>query len=375
MKRVAHILGELRPSGMEKMLAVAAPFWAPHGIANTLIATGVKTGDFAGPLAECGYQIVHLPFDRNRPFHHFREMIAHFRHARYDALHIHTEQAFFYYNLAARLAGIPVRILTKHNIYPYSGLLLKIRTLQRAWVRRSAGVFVAISESVRQAEWDQYRNPCRIIPNWFDPATFRPVSQDERCRLRKDLEIPEDRVLLTLAGNCSVVKNHRLLFQALALLKKDHPNLLCLHMGEEGQEGEQEEIAKSDLRDSVRFLGSRQNVAAVMRASDIHIQCSQREGFGIAGIEGLAAGLRAVFTRVPGLIDFEKPFPSILFSTLEPASLANAIRTALRESPTERETRATRQYQAARSLFGPETGVAAYAALYQGRQQGRQQSV
>lgn len=367
MTKVAHILGELRPSGMEKMLASAAPFWARHGIACTLIATGLKTGDFAGPLEACGYRVVHLPFDRSRPFRHFREMVAHLRSAGYDAVHIHTEQAFFYYDLAARLAGIRIRVLTKHNIYPYAGLLLKIRTFQRTWVRRTGGTFVAIGESVRQAEWDQYRNPCRIIPNWFDPAAFHPATPEERRRLRQDLGLPEDRVLLTLAGNCSAVKNHRLLFQALALLKPDHPNLLCLHMGEEGREGEREEMAASELRDTVRFLGSGQNVATVMRASDIHVQCSRREGFSIACIEALGAGLRAIFTRVPGLVDFEKPFPSVLFATLDSASLAEAIRTALRENPAERETRARAQYQAACSGFGPEAGVAAYSALYQGQ--------
>ncbi len=52
--RVLHVLGELRPSGAETMLAVAAPAFAARGVEAEILSTGAAAGPYAARLAEAG---------------------------------------------------------------------------------------------------------------------------------------------------------------------------------------------------------------------------------------------------------------------------------------------------------------------------------
>ena len=70
MIRVLHLLGALRPSGMEKMLLAAAPHWARHGVACSVLSTGDSPGSFAPTLKQAGYPIHHIPFHRANPLPH-----------------------------------------------------------------------------------------------------------------------------------------------------------------------------------------------------------------------------------------------------------------------------------------------------------------
>lgn len=363
MIRVLHLLGALRPSGMEKMLLAAAPHWARHGVACSVLSTGDSPGSFAPTLKQAGYPIHHIPFHRANPLPHAWQIFRLLRTERFDALHLHTERAMIHYMLMSRLAGTPVTVLTKHARYPYTGLLRWRRTWQRRIIRWLGGRFVAVGPAVRDSERDRFRNPCQVIPNWFDPVGFRPADMTEKQQLRRELGLPGDRPILITAGNCDPVKNHRSLLRALAMLSPAIPPFLYLHLGEEGQERERQEADALGLADRVRFAGPQADAAPFMRASDLFVQCSLHEGFSLAALEGVACGLRTLFTRVPGLTEFNPLFPGLRYAGTTPPDLAAALGELLTLPPLDPDAQA-RQYETAKAHFSPERGVAAYAALY-----------
>jgi glycosyltransferase involved in cell wall biosynthesis len=57
------------------------------------------------------------------------------------------------------------------------------------------------------------------------------------------------------------------------------------------------------IADRVRFLGWRDDVQALMERWDIYVQPSRAEGFGLAAVEAMAAGLPVVATDVGGLAE------------------------------------------------------------------------
>ncbi|MGC4085041.1 MAG: glycosyltransferase, partial [Vicinamibacterales bacterium] len=60
------------------------------------------------------------------------------------------------------------------------------------------------------------------------------------------------------------------------------------------------ELAARDLASSVRVLGTRSDVPALLAAADVLVHPSLEEGFSNALLEGMAAGLPVVATAVGG---------------------------------------------------------------------------
>lgn len=57
------------------------------------------------------------------------------------------------------------------------------------------------------------------------------------------------------------------------------------------------------LRGRVHLLGRRSDVPQLLKTADVYVQSSLWEGFGIAAVEAMAAGLPIIASRVPGLAD------------------------------------------------------------------------
>jgi glycosyltransferase involved in cell wall biosynthesis len=101
-----------------------------------------------------------------------------------------------------------------------------------------------------------------------------------------------------------------LLIDAVDRLRAEFPTLRCLLIGD-GPERRQLEaqVAELNLGQQVWFLGhvSEAEKLSLLKASRILVLPSVREGFGIAAVEGQAAGLvpiviRSPFSAAPGLI-------------------------------------------------------------------------
>lgn len=101
-----------------------------------------------------------------------------------------------------------------------------------------------------------------------------------------------------------------LLIDAVAQLRGEFPTLRCLVIGDGPERSRLEaQVAALGLGQQVWFLGhvSEAEKLSLLKASQILVLPSVREGFGIAAVEGQAAGLvpiviRSPFSAAPGLI-------------------------------------------------------------------------
>ncbi len=140
-----------------------------------------------------------------------------------------------------------------------------------------------------------------VVRNAIDAGRFT-YSQEVRERVRKEMGW-EGRLVVGHIGNFSWPKNHEFLLRVFRALLAVRPDALLALVGS-GGEGEgriRQEAERPEWGGSIRLLGGRDDVAALVQGMDVFVFPSRFEGFGIAMLEAQAAGLPVVASdRVPG---------------------------------------------------------------------------
>ena len=65
----------------------------------------------------------------------------------------------------------------------------------------------------------------------------------------------------------------------------------------------QQLVNEQNLSERVHFLGKRSDVASLLKSADICVISSHWEGFGLAAVEGMAAGKPVVASNIPGVAE------------------------------------------------------------------------
>lgn len=126
-------------------------------------------------------------------------------------------------------------------------------------------------------------------------------------------------------------------------------------------------LAKSlRLSSNVEFLGLRNDVPDLLKASDIGALCSHQEGFANAILEGMAARLPMIVTNVGGnaeAVVHEKT--GLVVAPGHPQAFADALE-RLAQNPSLRASMGEAGFQRASENFQLDQSVAAYDQFYRG---------
>jgi D-inositol-3-phosphate glycosyltransferase len=185
------------------------------------------------------------------------------------------------------------------------------------------------------------------LPNAIDMTHFRPAEPGERDRIRRDLGLPADRVICLFVGRLSREKGVMDLLEAWRLLQPSDALLVVAgpdmtgHAWDAGAPG-RAFVAAHGLGERVLFAGPLNDVAPMIRASDLVVQPSHFEALGLSAIEALACGVPLVASAVGGLLDFVVDGENGRLSPPEdPAALAGRLGPLLSDA-TERARLAAR---------------------------------
>lgn len=301
--RVLHTYYSIEHSGAEVRLVLSAPLMQQHGFEVHALSTGATTGGYAPVMESAGIVVHHRPFAKSPLY--FLQLIRFMRRWRFDVVHTHPERAFFWSLLAARIAGAPTIVHTVHSVFDYHGALRAERRGQRRIARMFGVRFVAPGASVAEAELANFRNPTTIVPNWTDTDEFAPpATDDERWAARDALDLPHDALVFTTVGSCQPLKRHEAAIRAVAEIAKKLPEVRYLHVGSGPLEPDERDLAAQlGLGDKAVFVGRSNDVASLLRASDVYVMPSRYEGLPNACVEAMSCALPVVATRVSGLRD------------------------------------------------------------------------
>lgn len=362
--RVLNVLGELRLSGGEIMLRDAINALRAHDVEPIVLSTGECIGTFANEYRRRGVETLHLPFSRSLRFAcDFWKLV---QGLDVEVVHVHTERANAVLCLIARLAGVRV-VRTVHSVFSYTGRLRLMRMMERAILRGVGVQHISIGPSVEENELVRLRNPTQRVDNWVGPE-FRPPSADERADARKQHALSEDTIAITTIGNCSTVKNHGALLEALPSVATGvNQPVTYLHAGSGANEAG--ERAAADFLGAgveVRFLGSVADVRSLIWASDIFCMPSLYEGLGIAALEALACGIPAVLSDTPGLRDVHAPSPSVKFVTPTKAGVLEGVLNLISADPMAVTSAAENASRAIRERHSVVSQTTKLIAVYRG---------
>ena len=134
-----------------------------------------------------------------------------------------------------------------------------------------------------------------------DFSRFDKVPPDTRQRLRKELSIPEDAVVLIYAAEFSARKSQKVIIRAMEHL----PQKVWLVLAGEGALREEcRELAqKLGLEDRVLFPGQVRDIPAWYAMADAAVSASRSEGLPFNIMEAMYAGLPVVASQVKGHSD------------------------------------------------------------------------
>jgi glycosyltransferase involved in cell wall biosynthesis len=204
----------------------------------------------------------------------------------------------------------------------------------------AAGV-VALSQDAAAAQRRLGpRRTVHLLHPGIDVERFR-IGSDPQ--LREAHGIPTEATLISLVGRLQPWKGQREFLTAASLLAPSHPEARFAVVGGAilGWEGDYPQelermVSSLDLEDKVTFTGHTTEVQRWMAASDVVVNASQPEPFGLVVIEAMAAGCAIVAVASGGPRDIiEHARSGLLCQTREPAQLAAAIERLL-DDPTLR---------------------------------------
>jgi glycosyltransferase involved in cell wall biosynthesis len=142
-----------------------------------------------------------------------------------------------------------------------------------------------------------------VVPLGLDlqPLLCQPATTS---RLRHDLGIPADDIVVGYVGRFVPIKNLGMLVRAFGIAARTEPTLRLLLVGDGPARGETQELARQGGIDRrVRFLGWCEDLPGVYGAMDLCALTSFNEGTPVSLIEAMAAGKTVVATAVGGVPD------------------------------------------------------------------------
>ena len=199
------------------------------------------------------------------------------------------------------------------------------------------------------------------------------VSPSERSAARKTFGLPDDAFVLSLVANFHSYKGHADLLAALARVADGLPQPWRLLLP--GRDGGKDdgvlqqtirEINRLGFSDNVILPGEWDGSREAYAAADIGLLVSHTEGFSNSLIEGMAAGLAMVATRVGGNTDaLDDGKTGFLVEPRVPEELANAI-LALARMPELRKKLGQSARQKVLDQFSISACVDQYERLWRG---------
>jgi len=155
---------------------------------------------------------------------------------------------------------------------------------------------VAVSETTAEALRSQGVQ-CEVIANGIDLNTYRPPSSlSEKLLLRERLRLPLERTVVLHTGSLTSRKQP---VEGVVGFRSSRlsENAVLLVAGEGPLRRQCERAA--DGAKNIFFLGKRQDVPDLLRASDVLISNSISEGLPMALLEGCACGTRVIASDIP----------------------------------------------------------------------------
>ena len=351
--RIVQLIEHLEVGGLEALAVDLALTQKQQGH-EPLVYCMHGSGPLAVKLESAGIPVIAFRKAPGFSLGTILAMARRLRQDRVDVIHGHNPGVHHYGALAARLAGVPVSINTRHSATTSHGVPYQERYFR--WVRPLTSHVVFVCDFVRRLLLPRLGFPaeqCSVIVNGIPLERFagHPAA------------VPGSRlpvIRFGTVGRLVPAKGHSILIEAFGQVAPRLPGAVLSIFGYGELEGQlAAQIARLGLEGRIRLEGRTDDAPAALRSLDIFVFSSVNEGLPLVILEAMAAGLPVVSTAVGGVPEILPEAAGWLCPPGDATALAEAMLAAA-ASPDLRQRGAS-----ARALVFERYGIEQMARQYE----------
>jgi glycosyltransferase involved in cell wall biosynthesis len=254
------------------------------------------------------------------------------KESKINLIHAHCEFSQLYASIAGFSLGIKT-VATFHR----SDLAKYRPNLVNSLIQLFASHFVAVSHDRLSLLTENLKLPaskCHVV-HGGTVIENKPTS-DSINKIRAELNIPKNQVMLLSIGHLGVIKGHQDTLTALAQLSQENQDI-HLYIAGDGSDDEKQQLStlveKLQIQKHVTFLGQVNHSCKWFEACDIFIQPSIEEAFGLVFVEAGAKAKPVIATAVGGIKEIILPeITGLLVPPAAPEELKHALTVLINSS-------------------------------------------
>ena len=300
MMRILQVIGVMDRGGAETMVMNLYRVMDRSRIQFDFLVHEQREGDYDAEIRELGGRFFRIPrftgFNEHVYRKQCRELFA--EHPEWAVVHGHIGSSAPIYLSEAKRAG-KYAIAHSHAQNYEPGLKGAAFNLIAYPVRVVADFFFGCS---REAGLDRFGkrvvngDSFSILAHGIDARRY--ICDSASHEMAKEEMGLAGRPVVCHVGRLTPVKNHEFLFDVFEIIRMHYPQAVLVLAGRgELEDSLRQSVANRGLDGVVRFLGVVDDVPAVLRAADVFVFPSIKEGLPLAVVEAQASGLPTLMSE------------------------------------------------------------------------------
>lgn len=277
-----------------------------------------ERGAFDDEIEQLGGKIYRLTALHPFKYFSYRKMLKDFfrQHPEYKIIHSHINEGNAIVLSIAKECGVQQRISHSH-IDTTIGKFGVLREIPKRLTSRYSSFNYACS--VNAGKWLYGKNEFEVFKNSIDVNRFK-FNRENRNKIRKQLNLSDDQLLVGNIARFNTQKNHRFLVEVFFEFLKLKPDSKLILIGEGNLENEiKARIHHLKIEKNVIFTGVVFNTEEYLSAMDLFLFPSLFEGLGIVAVEAQCNGL-------PVLMSENIPDETVLTDLIQIKSLKSSVK-------------------------------------------------
>jgi glycosyltransferase involved in cell wall biosynthesis len=351
--KIAHVVDSMEIGGAEMLVSQMCRLQREQGHDPCVYAVA-SLGALGERMRKDGFAVQanvgrHLPDATSNFFKLFKA-------SRPDVVHLHNSRPTIYAAMAARIAGVPSIVSTRHGLVDSPRRRVeefKYRIAARFcdWV---VGICDATANNLRAIRCAPAR---KIVRVYNGTAALKRAAKEDWPQ--------KSGFTLVYVGRMQPVKNHALLLGAFHAALSSMPELGLWMVGDGSERSSIERLAAElGIAAQVTFWGQQLDIAPFLSAADAFIMSSRSEGLPVSLLQAFSLGLPAIVTDIGGMGEAVKLAQAgFTVSAEDPAEMAAAI-LQMAWSEVARAEFSANAKAAFQSRFSLQTMADSYMKLY-----------
>lgn len=296
--RVLHVVGAMNRAGTETMLMNVYRNIDRNKVQFDFISYSKQDADYDEEIISLGGKVIKL--SKSQSVKEIYDVIK--KYGPYDVVHSHTLFHCGIATLAAKLAGVKVRISHAHTTLDRSDSIIRktyIKSMKTIINTLSTNLLACSNEAGNYLFGGRGVNKSKYIyfPNLIDYSKFLRESIKEVKEFKAE-EGLEGSIVIGHIGRFMEAKNHKFLLDIMKSILKKDSNIKLLLVGDGILSSQiEEEAKKKGIYEHIRFVGVRKDIHTMFHSMDIFVFPSIYEGLGLVLLEAQASGLPCVVSE------------------------------------------------------------------------------